>query len=113
VIGGEAAQDQDQLSATLQRLEGFRSASEATDAEAARMLEEVEQDVDADEKTRLWPLQGLSAVLKASHPPASLSLLLTWRPHIHCSLASLMPRHMAVLQCQAICKYGPHLEHVI
>ena len=66
VIGGESAQDQDQLSATLQRLEGLRVASEAADVEAARMLEEVEQDVAADEKTRIRPLQGLSAVLKAS-----------------------------------------------
>lgn len=65
VIGGESAQDQDQLSATLQRLEGLRGASEAADVEAARMLEEVEQDVSADEKTRIRPLQGLSAVLKA------------------------------------------------
>ena len=66
VIGGESAQDQDQLSATLQRLEGLRGASEAADVEAARMLEEVEQDVAADEKTRIRPLQGLSVVLKAS-----------------------------------------------
>lgn len=66
VIGGESAQDQDQLSATLQRLDGLRGASEAAEVEAARMLEEVEQHVAADEKTRIRPLQGLSAVLKAS-----------------------------------------------
>ena len=66
VIGGESAQDQGQLSAALQRLEGLRRTSKAADVEAARMLEEFEQEVAADEKTRIRPLQGLSAVLMAS-----------------------------------------------
>ena len=66
VFRGETAQDQNQLAATLQRLAGLRGASEAADAEAARMLEEVDQNVAADKKTKTRPLQGLSAILMAS-----------------------------------------------
>ena len=66
MIEGESAQDQDQLSATLRLLKGLRGANEVADVEAARMLEEVEQDMAADAKTRIRPLQGLYGVLKAS-----------------------------------------------